>query len=254
MVGALDMGGSSTQLIFYTGKDDELNISPDSFWSHSWLNFGVDKVREKLIAYQVERGVNVASEEELSSGLTIIEIPCFFRGYQLELESGTIVRGTGDSLKCVDILRDILWPGDTCRSSGVTEQSVTNEANELVTTKTPCYVDGVEHPPIRGQFYGMSVYFFAIDAVRHLGKSNLHSWPTPSIDELEDAIHEFCLLQWDDILDMVATDAGQHKYTFSNQLPHRCLEALYITLLLEDGFGFHGTHRNITLALEVSSI
>jgi hypothetical protein len=39
--------------------------------------------------------------------------------------------------------------------------------------------------------------------------------------------------------------------TNEDKLPNRCVEALYITTLLEDGFGFRGTHRGITLALEV---
>jgi hypothetical protein len=39
--------------------------------------------------------------------------------------------------------------------------------------------------------------------------------------------------------------------TSEEKLPARCVEALYITTLLEDGFGFRGTHRGITLALEV---
>ena len=39
--------------------------------------------------------------------------------------------------------------------------------------------------------------------------------------------------------------------TNDDKLPNRCVEALYITTLLEDGFGFRGTHRGITLALEI---
>jgi hypothetical protein len=44
---------------------------------------------------------------------------------------------------------------------------------------------------------------------------------------------------------------GRHKYTNDNRVQYRCLESVYIITLLEYGFGFHGTHRNITLALEV---
>ena len=44
---------------------------------------------------------------------------------------------------------------------------------------------------------------------------------------------------------------NSHKYTFDAQLPNRCLEALYIALLLEEGFGFDPSHRNITIALEI---
>ena len=73
--------------------------------------------------------------------------------------------------------------------------------------------------------------------------------PNPTIDELEVAIHEFCSLEWNDVQ---GTLIKRHKYTHDAQLPNRCLEALYIALLLEEGFGFHGTNRNITIALKVS--
>ena len=43
----------------------------------------------------------------------------------------------------------------------------------------------------------------------------------------------------------------KHAFTKSSQLHNRCLEALYMTTLLEYGFGFNSSHRNITLALEV---
>lgn len=45
---------------------------------------------------------------------------------------------------------------------------------------------------------------------------------------------------------------GKHKYTKDSQLAHRCVEALYMSLLLEEGFGFDGKSRDITLALEVN--
>jgi hypothetical protein len=47
------------------------------------------------------------------------------------------------------------------------------------------------------------------------------------------------------------TKDNKHEYTKNSQLPYRCIEALYMSTLLEHGFGFDGSHRNITLALEV---
>jgi hypothetical protein len=40
-------------------------------------------------------------------------------------------------------------------------------------------------------------------------------------------------------------------YTYSSQLPYRCMEAVYMVTLLEKGFGFDPHTRSITLALEV---
>lgn len=44
---------------------------------------------------------------------------------------------------------------------------------------------------------------------------------------------------------------GRHAFTPDDKLPYRCVEAVYITTLLEYGFGFDVSHRNFTLALEV---
>jgi GDA1/CD39 (nucleoside phosphatase) family len=170
LVGALDMGGTSTQLIFYTGDETNIEISPENFWSHSWLNFGVDKVREKVVQYVIAEGTNHASTEETESGLVVVHNPCFFQGYDLLMDTGLVVRGSGDSMKCMSILKEILWPDNSCENSNETDE------NGVFLPKKPCYIDGVEHPPIRGHFYGMSVYFFAIDSVRHLGSKALFSW------------------------------------------------------------------------------
>lgn len=75
------------------------------------------------------------------------------------------------------------------------------------------------------------------------------SRPNPSIDELEEASLAFCEIPWNDIYS--SHQNNSHQMTSEEKLPNRCVEALYITTLLEDGFGFRGTHRGITLALEV---
>ena len=74
--------------------------------------------------------------------------------------------------------------------------------------------------------------------------------PTPSIAELREAADQFCSLSWPALEELYHVERG-HSYTYPSQLPHRCLEALYIVTLLEKGFGFDKDSRAITLALEV---
>lgn len=245
LIGALDMGGSSTQLIFYTGDEEELIISPDNFWSHSWLNFGVERVRERVVSYLISEHITNALDGDVDQEVKIVMNPCTFKGYESYPEPNIVVRGTGNSDECIQVLKNVVWPENTCTSEVPHE-----DANDSIAEKRPCFIDGIEHPRVRGEFYGMSVYFFAIDCIRHLGSKHLHAWPNPTIDELDGAIHEFCGLEWDDLQEMVKD--RKHKYTGDVQLPNRCLEALYISLILQDGFGFNNSHRNITLALEVN--
>lgn len=64
------------------------------------------------------------------------------------------------------------------------------------------------------------------------------------------AADAFCALSWTTLEDLYHVERG-HSYTYTSQLPHRCLEALYIVTLLEKGFGFAPDSRAITYALEV---
>ena len=75
--------------------------------------------------------------------------------------------------------------------------------------------------------------------------------PNPSIDEIETATHDFCALEWSMVKETMIGKDKKHPFTKSSQLHNRCVEALYMATLLEYGFGFDGTHKNITLALEV---
>lgn len=69
------------------------------------------------------------------------------------------------------------------------------------------------------------------------------------MDELEEASMAFCEMPWSELKSM--HDLNRHPTTGRSSLPHRCLEVLYITTLLEDGFGFRGTHEGISFAQEV---
>ncbi len=73
--------------------------------------------------------------------------------------------------------------------------------------------------------------------------------PTPSIAELEAAALDFCALSWAEVQSRYETD--KHPFTLPHQLSDRCLEGLYMVVLLERGFGFRRDERTITYALEV---
>ena len=75
--------------------------------------------------------------------------------------------------------------------------------------------------------------------------------PNPSIAELRVAADRYCALPWAVVDEQFHVHKG-HAFTYTSQLPFRCLEALYIVTLLEKGFGFDKDARDITLALEVS--
>ena len=160
MVGALDMGGSSTQLIFHTGTLPGQPIKNGDFWSHSWLNFGVEKVRERVWQNLVDthkKNLPAIHSEDQSieeKSVTIIENPCTFVGHEEDHSEEYSFIGTGQGQKCVEIIKKVIWPEGVC-------------------TSAPCAIDGIIHPPIDGNFFGMSVYYYGLDCIRHLGPNKL---------------------------------------------------------------------------------
>ena len=154
MVGAIDMGGSSTQLIFHTDTKPGEPVRDSDFWSNSWLNFGVERVRERVWEYLIDSSVNP------SDATVIIDNPCTFVGFEetyIMNDKSYRMRGSGHGKDCVVAIKNVLWPNGNCLT-------------------TPCFIDGVEHPPINGTFYGMSVYFYALDCIRHHGPIELKYW------------------------------------------------------------------------------
>ena len=113
-----------------------------------------------------------------------------------------------------------------------------------------CPLGGIMPPKLTGHFYAMSVYFYAIDCVRHHGHfKKMQHWPSPKLNDIQKAAYSFCASGWDTV-----SSYERHQYTKPTQLQNRCFESLYISTLLEHGFGIDGNQRMVTLALEVEGI
>lgn len=263
-LGALDMGGSSTQIVYrndkytshdaHVGKksdsdvsyrgmkeDDSLpsHLSDKDFFSTSYLSYGVDQFRERLW----DLWVTEADE-------TIIYNPCSFVGYEMSYRGHNLV-GTGNALSCAEqIFRLIPFHDNVIDLDELYEENIERsipikDHREPIARRN--MVGGIEHPPLRGKFYGISLYFFTLDCLRELSDPDhpIHvSWPTPSIEELTHALDAFCARQWQGDLEDVQHEA--HEHTRAEVLPHRCVEAVYMVTLLRDGFGFHPTSRDVT--------
>lgn len=158
MIGALDMGGSSTQLIYYTGSEPGQPIHKSNFWLHSWLNFGVEKIRERVWEHLLKLGLS--SQDESDGAVVELSNPCALVGHEY-IADGAVLKGSGQSKQCIEIIKEVIW-------SGYDAKSCQEEA--------PCAVDGVTHPPLSGRFYGMSVYFYAVDCIRQLGPYDFPNW------------------------------------------------------------------------------
>jgi hypothetical protein len=273
-IGALDMGGSSTQIVFLPGPDEladhpvecmqhihnvdttvedssaesRENSScptesvPDAlhpaghFFATSYLSYGVDQFRERLWNLWVQEHVsrNATCIDDLQQqcvSQNVIANPCANAGWETEWQGHTLL-GTGYAAQCVEqVQRLIPHP-------------------EIPVEFTPGtrHVGGVRHPPVRGRFLAMSMFFFALDTLRELsGYAPLQEqWPTPTLQELHTALHGMCSRPWNDDMQY-----AQHSFTRPAILPHRCLEAVYLVTLLKDGYGFDPEARDITYTFTI---
>lgn len=245
-LGALDMGGSSTQLVFLPEQSDDddqpstsesNDLNEDDFFSTSYLSYGVDQVRRRLWNTWVEDAVRSIDQSGKQHQKKTILNPCAFKGFTTE-HKGHILKGTGNVVECSKHLNRMIPSFETTLSFD--DDNVNGQVGD------------VEHPPIRGKFFAMSLYFFTLDSLRTLTLPDeaMHlSWPTPSIQELYDALHGFCGRNWHGDLEDIRHTA--HKYTNPDVLQHRCLEAVYIVTLLRDGYGFHPSSRDITFSFDI---
>lgn len=106
------------------------------------MSFGAEKLQERIWLSLIES----RSAEERSEN-DILYNPCMFKGFQtqyvfdsssnaVDQPNYVVMEGTGEPLKCRDIIRQTLWP-DGCPVGG------------------PCPVDNIQHPPIDGAFFGI---------------------------------------------------------------------------------------------------
>ncbi|KAI2554778.1 ectonucleoside triphosphate diphosphohydrolase 8 [Homo sapiens] len=156
LVGALDMGGASTQITFVPGgpildkstqADFRLYGSDYSVYTHSYLCFGRDQMLSRLLVGLVQ-----------SRPAALLRHPCYLSGYQTTLALGPLyespcvhatpplslpqnltVEGTGNPGACVSAIRE-LFNFSSCQG------------------QEDCAFDGVYQPPLRGQFYVEASY------------------------------------------------------------------------------------------------
>ena len=257
-LGAMDMGGSSTQIVYMPAPESTDNndsqgfpsrLHEDHFFSVSHLAYGVDRFRERLWDTWIDERDATCTDHSCNDDP--IRNPCANPGYELLRRNHKLV-GTGDTDECVRQIQRLL------PTYGVVAPTTTTEtdSNTKETTFPPRKVAGVEHPPLQGKFVAMSLFFFSLDSLRVLSApaQTAHealnkAWPTPSIQELHDALDGLCSRSWHD--DLVHIQHNSHAYTRAEVLPHRCFESAYLATLLRDGYGFAPESRDVTFTFLV---
>ncbi|NWI92932.1 ENTP8 diphosphohydrolase, partial [Pitta sordida] len=236
VLGALDLGGASTQITFEPGvpvEDRNTSVffrlygTNYSLYSHSYLCYGQSQALKMLLAALHQ-----------ASGTAEISHPCYPRGYQenvtvAELYDSPCVRapstaspaqvltvtGTGDPAGCSTAVQKLF--NFSCGAAG------------------PCGFNGVYQPPVRGHFFAFSGFYHTFHFLNLTGGQSLSS--------VNATIWQFCARTWVKM---------QKLFPTVNRTPLRdaCAVSSYILTLLLQGYKFnHKTWLNIHFTRQVAN-
>uniref|UniRef100_G3THU2 Ectonucleoside triphosphate diphosphohydrolase 8 n=1 Tax=Loxodonta africana TaxID=9785 RepID=G3THU2_LOXAF len=220
LVGALDMGGASTQMSFVPGgpildastkASFILYGSSYSVYSHSYLCFGRDEVLNRLLARLVQGSHSgLARHPCYHSGYRatvplapLFESPCVHTSMPPGAAQNLTVEGAGNPGACVSAIRE-LFNFSSCEG------------------QADCTFDGVYQPLLQGRFYAFSNFYYTFHFL------NLTSGQT--LDTVNATVWEFCQRPWK----LVEVSYPEH----TSWLRDYCASGLYILTLLLEGYGF----------------
>ncbi|XP_010777189.1 ectonucleoside triphosphate diphosphohydrolase 3 [Notothenia coriiceps] len=184
-VGSMDLGGASTQIAFavqgnLSGPDYlpvKLYGYPYNVYTHSFLCYGKNEAGRVILDKVVRE----------SSDPNYIPNPCYPEGYNVTLNASHIYNttcnkkpnnynpdqqlffvGTGNSDKCLSMVKGI-FDFQTCSS-------------------TQCSFNGVEQPPVTGEFMAYAGFYYTTKAIGLEGTSDL--------DQFKASCTKFCGKKW----------------------------------------------------------
>ncbi|XP_058158742.1 ectonucleoside triphosphate diphosphohydrolase 2 [Dasypus novemcinctus] len=219
-LGALDLGGASTQITFETASPAE---DPDSevqlllygqhyrVYTHSFLCYGRDQVLWRLLASALQthgfhpcwpRGYStrVLLQDMYDSPCTAAQrLPAFNRSSRVHLS------GSSDPALCRDLVAG-LFNFSSCPFSR-------------------CSFDGVFQPPVTGNFIAFSAFFYTVDFLR-----TTMDLPVTTLQQLEAATVTVCNQTWDELQARAPWEG--------TRLADYCAGATFVQQLLSRGYGF----------------
>lgn len=208
-IGALDMGGASTQITFVPAKKPTSN----------YFNLVLSKYNFDAYVYSYPLGQDAAILQ-LKNGLvasadtsvsTDVANPCFLAGYT-ETHMGVNIVGTGNPAEC------------------------TKAVNTYLVTKnnscTSCGVGSVYQPPVTGKFYAFAAFASTYDFLK--------LQPNSSLSTLSSASSSWCQTTWEDA-------KAQYPNLPDQFLKIYCFTGQYFFNLLTRGYGFSTSSPNLSV-------
>ncbi|NXN09072.1 ENTP8 diphosphohydrolase, partial [Indicator maculatus] len=220
VLGALDLGGASTQITFQPGVSIEdkntsvffrLYSTDYLLYTHSYLCYGQTQALKMLLA-ALHKG---------NSSSPHISHPCYPRGYQENITVAELY----DS-PCVQA-PSTPSPAESLSVTGAGEPAACSAAikelfNFSCGAKESCGFNGVYQPPLRGEFFAFSGFYYTFDFL------NLTS--LQSLSDVNSTIQNFCRRSWTELLGTYP-EAKKRLHSY-------CAMATYILTMLLEGYKF----------------
>uniref|UniRef100_A0A2K6QYH7 Ectonucleoside triphosphate diphosphohydrolase 2 n=1 Tax=Rhinopithecus roxellana TaxID=61622 RepID=A0A2K6QYH7_RHIRO len=219
-LGAMDLGGASTQITFETTSPAEDRASEVHLrlygqhyrvYTHSFLCYGRDQVLQRLLASALQthsfhpcwpRGfsTHVLLGDVYQSPCTMAQRPQTFNS-----SASVSLSGSSDPHLCQDLVSG-LFSFSSCPFSR-------------------CSFNGVFQPPVAGNFIAFSAFFYTVDFLQ-----TSMGLPVATLQQLEAAAVNVCNQTW---AQLQARVPGQPA-----QLADYCAGAMFVQQLLSRGYGF----------------
>ncbi|KAM6183824.1 ectonucleoside triphosphate diphosphohydrolase 2 [Erethizon dorsatum] len=219
-VGAMDLGGASTQITFETTKPAEdpanevhLQLYGQYYrvYTHSFLCYGRDQVLQRLLASALQ---------------TQHSHPCWPRGYSTQVLLGNVYQSP-----CTRAQRPQAFNSSASVTvSGTSDPKlchglVSGLFNFSSCPFSQCSFDGVFQPPVAGNFIAFSAFYYTVDFLR-----TVMGLPTATLKQLDAAVVTTCNQTWAEL----QARAPEQKA----RLADYCAGATFVHQLLSRGYGF----------------
>ncbi|XP_039178871.1 ectonucleoside triphosphate diphosphohydrolase 8 [Crotalus tigris] len=237
ILGALDLGGASTQISFIPAgpiadPSEALQFRLYGFdytiYSHSYLCYGQNEAFQRVIRLILDGPVSVE-----------VGHPCYPKGYEEIVQRASLSRNP-----CTKPLPPTASSGNVTLV-GKGNVTLCREKLKAIFNFTGCRdpsscgFEGTYQPRVNGKFLAFSAYYYTFRF--------LNLTVTSPLATVEKAIQIFCARTWKDLSTSYPREKPFH-------LKNYCASANYILTLLLDGYGFQNdTWQNIAFQMQAAN-
>lgn len=218
-VGALDLGGASTQITFAPQGEVLANL----FWLHLSTNLNRRLYTHSYLYYGVNQAEDRVARALAAPGATVVDAPCYNEGYTRNFttddgssEPYILLRGTGNFTACrlqakalMGCARDPPWfslalpplCSPPARCARLDDPCYTEPASEP--GHQACALNGVYQPPLPDRFYGFSTFAYMAEFLTSYFKLP----EQPSVAEIADGGAHLCSTSYAELKKLTGGDS-----------------------------------------------